>query len=277
MVPNADQDRLELLARLTRKTIAGSADVGRRVVDVGVFAAAVHEVDDLVWVSYALPKPEATEEQFDPRQVADLRALFASGGRVLRFEFFEPLHPWLAGRLERCGLKLQGAMPLMVCGPGDVRPVESAGIEVRPLGPDDPDVLISQFLGTAKLCFGEPPAATPQEVKATRQNLRTGAYRSPYATAGERMAGVGSLSSANDELVGIGTLPGMRRRGVATAVSGRLLSDHFAGGAALAWLSAGDEVAQATYRKIGFHPVGMQLNYIEGTWDGRTRAGMAPA
>jgi predicted GNAT family acetyltransferase len=168
-------------------------------------------------------------------------------------------------------------MPLMVCGPADLRPVEAAGIEVRPLTADDSDLVLSQFLVAAKLCFNEPPAATPQEVESTRQNLRANVYRSAYATVDGTMAGVGSLSAANDELVGIGTLPGFRRRGVATAVSSRLLADHFAGGATLAWLSAGDEAAHATYRKIGFHPVGMQLNYIDGGWDGRTRAGMPPA
>ena len=272
-----DPDRLRLLSQLMRKTIAGSADGGRKVVDVGSFAAAVHETDDMVWVSYALPKPEATEQEFDPAHVAELQKLFADHGRVLRFEFFEPLHPWLAGRLAACGLKLQGAMPLMLCGPNDLRPVEADGVEVRPLSADDPDLLVSQFLVAAKLCFGEPPAATPQEVEATRQNLREHVYRSAYAIVDEAIAGVGSLSVANDELVGIGTLPGFRRRGVAATVSSRLLADHFAGGATLAWLSAGDEAAHATYRKIGFHPVGMQLNYIEGTWDGRTRAGMPPA
>lgn len=275
-MPDPDPGRLDLLARLMHKTIAGSGGAGRTTADVGMFVGAVHDADDLVWLSYALPKPDATPDRFDPADVAALQKLFAGRGRVLRFEFFEPLHPWLAARLAGCGLKLQGAMPMMVCGPADLRPVAAAGVEVRPLAADDSDLLLSSFLVTAKLCFGEPPAATPQEVEATRQNLRDGVYRSAYATVDGAMAGVGSVSAANDELVGIGTLPGYRRRGVAATVSSRLVADHFAAGASLAWLSAGDGAAHATYRKIGFQPVGMQLNYIEGTWDGRTRAGMAP-
>ncbi|QOV88630.1 GNAT family N-acetyltransferase [Humisphaera borealis] len=262
-----------------RKTIDGSARSGRRVVSVGPFAAALHETDDLIWLSYALPWPGAARERFSRQDLVELRRLFREAGRVLRFEFFEPLHPWLAALLAQNDFKLQAAQPLMLCGPDDLRPdrlrlrpADGEEVEVCDLSPDDSSDLIGQFMVVSKLCFNEPPYVTPQELQTTRENLLNGTYRSAYAKVRGVVAGVGSISPANDELVGIGTLAPFRRQGVACAVSSHLLASRFQAGSPLAWLSAGDEAAKLLYQKIGFRMVGMQLNYIDDSWDGRTRA-----
>ncbi len=260
-----DSQQTELLSLLMRKTIAGSSAGGRRVVDVGPFVAAIHETDPLIWLSYALPWPGRSPEQFSRSHIVELRRLFREAGRTLRFEYFEPLHPWLGSFLSQNELQLQAAQPLMLCSPSDLRPAHAGEVEVCDLMASDSDETLSQFMIVAKLCFGEPPSVLPQEVETTRQNLRSGVYRSAYATVRGVMAGVGSISPANDELVGIGTLAPFRRRGVASTISSHLVSKHFQTGAPMAWLSAGDDAARATYQSIGFQTVGMQLNYIDGT------------
>jgi ribosomal protein S18 acetylase RimI-like enzyme len=258
-----DSQQTELLSLLMRKTIAGSAAGGRRVVDVGPFVAAIHETDPMIWLSYALPWPGRSPEQFSRAHIVELRRLFRDAGRTLRFEYFEPLHPWLGAFLAQNDLQLQGAQPLMLCPPSDLLPVRADEVEVHDLVASDSDETISQFMIVAKLCFGEPPSVSPQDIESTRQNLRSRVYRSAYAKVRGVMAGVGSLSLANDELVGIGTLAPFRRRGVASTISSRLLEEHFRAGAPMAWLSAGDDAARATYQSIGFQTVGMQLNYID--------------
>jgi len=268
-----DSDHIELLSLLMKKTIAGSATGGRRTVDVGRFTAALHETDDLIWLSYALPWPDTPPESFARQQITELRRLFREAGRMLRFEFFEPLHPRLGAFLADNGLKPHGAQPLMLCDRADHRSIAAPDVQVKDLSPDDSDETISQFLIIAKLCFGDAPSVLPQEVETTRQNLRSWAMRSAYATVRGVMAGVGSLSPATDELVGIGTLAPFRRQGVASSISSHLLAEHFGAGAPMAWLSAGDEVSRSVYQGLGFRIAGMQLNYIEADWDGRLRPG----
>jgi ribosomal protein S18 acetylase RimI-like enzyme len=67
------------------------------------------------------------------------------------------------------------------------------------------------------------------------------------------------------ELVGVATLPALRRRGVAATLCSFLIEDHFEEGGDVVWLSAGDAVAQATYERIGFRLVDSRLNYIDTT------------
>jgi ribosomal protein S18 acetylase RimI-like enzyme len=81
---------------------------------------------------------------------------------------------------------------------------------------------------------------------------------------GDRPAGVAALSPTESvgELVGVATLPEFRRRGVASALSSKLVADHFHNGGDIAWLSAEDAAAQAMYRTIGFIDAGIYANYI---------------
>lgn len=272
VMQQVDSDHIELLKHLMARTIDGSATADRRIVDAGPFVGVIHETDDLVWLSYALPWPNAKPEQFSRSHLVTLQKAFREANRVLRFEFFEPVQPWLAGFLATNGLKLQGAQPLMLCGPDNFRPHQTRDVQVRDLTEEASDETLAQFSIVAKLCFGEPPSVEQDEIYRARENLRRQTYRSAYATVRGVMAGIGSISPANDELVGIGTLAPFRRQGVAASISSHLIERQFDAGSPMAWLSAADEAAKAVYQKIGFQMVGMQLNYIEADWDGRTHA-----
>ena len=265
-VTPADPALLSLLRTLEAKT-AVACEAGRDTTPVGPFLATVHRTSDLIWASCAVPLSDRRDEPVTGETIHRLREVFAARGRLLRFEFFESLWPNLGGELEAFGLKRQGAMPLMICAQPELRPLHAPGVTVHPLDPRDDEHTLRRFLATAKAAFGETEGmnadVSADEVRELRDNLRCGRYRCAWAELDGRMAGVGSMTVANDELVGIGTLPAFRRRGVATAVSCDLLRDHFRHRAPLAWLSAGNDAAFAAYARIGFRAAGVQLNY----WD----------
>jgi ribosomal protein S18 acetylase RimI-like enzyme len=266
----SDAGVLSLLRTLEAKT-AVACEAGRDTTAVGPFLATVHRTNDLMWLSYALPISERRDEPVTAETIRRLREVFAERGRVLRFEFFEPLWPNLAADLERHGLMQHAAMPIMICSKSELRPARAAGVVVHALSPDDADDTLRRFHATSKAAFEELGGAnadvTAAEVHKLRENLRGGVYRSAWASIAGQIAGVGSIGVVNDELLGIGTLPAFRRRGVAATISSHLLLDHLRNDAQLAWLSASDDAAYATYAKIGFHPVGMQLNYRDGARD----------
>lgn len=259
-------DVRELLRTIEANT-ARAATEERETTRVGPFLAAIHPTNDMIWLSYALPLSAERREPVTAETIAALRALFAGRSRMLRFEFFEPLWPDLGRELEALGLELQGKMPLMLCGPEDLRPFAAEGVVIRPLTEADDDATIEAFHRAALASFGQAQEIGPAAIAEQRESLRKGVICSAYATVDGQIAGVGSVSVGNDELVGVGTLAQFRRRGIAAAVSSRLVADHLARGAPLAWLSAGDEAAHAVYAKIGFRDAGAQMNY----WD---RAGL---
>jgi GNAT superfamily N-acetyltransferase len=58
------------------------------------------------------------------------------------------------------------------------------------------------------------------------------------------------------EIVGVGTLPSMRRRGLAAAVTSTLAEHAFANGVDLILLSAESKAVAAVYERVGFHRLG---------------------
>lgn len=253
---------LELLAHIQART-ADALRALRRTVPVGPFLAGLHPNSDLVWVNYALPLRPLAPGEVTPELLGQLREEFRRHGRRLRFEFFEALHPGLAADLERGGLQLQLRIPLMLCAPGAVRERPAVGVELVRLRGDEPDELLREFLHVARQSFGQPGEPEPHEVPELRDHLGLGRMRGALARVAGRVAGVATLVTSNDELAGVGTLPEFRRRGIASHLSAVLVAEHFARGARLAWLSAGDAAAHAVYTQVGFRDGGAQLNYID--------------
>ncbi|WP_329087600.1 GNAT family N-acetyltransferase [Streptosporangium sp. NBC_01469] len=61
------------------------------------------------------------------------------------------------------------------------------------------------------------------------------------------------------EIVGVGTLPAARRRGLALAVTAVLIADARSRGVKTVFLSAGDEDVARIYARLGFRRVGTAL------------------
>jgi GNAT superfamily N-acetyltransferase len=259
-----DDDDLSLLRRIEANTVRASAD-GRACETVGPFFAAAHPTNDMIWLSYAVPLSAHRGRADVAAAVPPLRAWFKRHNRRLRFEILEPLWPELAGQLLACGVELQGRMPLMLCAPDDLRPVDApTGVSITPLEASVDDDVLRESMAVARRAFGEGRCdPSPQEVAEHRDAQAKGRYRTAAAWLDGTIVAVGTMSVGNDELVGIATAPEFRRRGIAAAVSHHLLADHFRRGGHLAWLSAGDDPARRVYARIGFRLVGDQVNLMD--------------
>jgi len=79
-----------------------------------------------------------------------------------------------------------------------------------------------------------------------------GAFTADGMVASGQHQPVGSAT----EIVGVGTLPTMRRRGLAAAVTSVLVEHAFDDGINLVLLSAESDAVAAVYERVGFRRVG---------------------
>jgi ribosomal protein S18 acetylase RimI-like enzyme len=255
----------DLLGRIARGVLA-NASVGRERIAIGPFVALVDRVSPSPWASLAVPDPAARDAEWAGPLPA-LAAHFAARGRDLRFEFLEDLFPGLAAALEAGGWGLQSRDPLLACAPADlVPPPPVPGLALEPVHAGSDDGLLELFLAVQHEAFEpgrarEPSAALREQLRA---RLAAGAIRCLLARLDGVPAGAGCSLPAGDvaEIAGIGTLPALRGRGVASAITARLVGGLFATGTETAWLTAGSGAAARVYERIGFRPLGaFQRNY----------------
>jgi predicted GNAT family acetyltransferase len=87
-----------------------------------------------------------------------------------------------------------------------------------------------------------------------RERLRAGRTVSAVAFADGQPVAFGSHQPVGDvsEIVGVGTLPAYRRRGVAAALTSLLVQDAQQRGVQTVFLSAGDAAVARVYERVGF-------------------------
>ncbi|GAA0346439.1 GNAT family N-acetyltransferase [Streptomyces blastmyceticus] len=160
----------------------------------------------------------------------------------------------------------------MALGPGTPTPIVDelpAGASVRILGPDDP--VLPSALAAARLAFTEPgtgvgSAGVAELAEAVHAQAGDGTVDLVVARMG---AGLTSVAAAVDdgvalcagqhqpvgivsEVVGVGTLPAARRRGLGLAVTAALVADARSRGMETVFLSAGDDDVARIYARLGF-------------------------
>ena len=198
------------------------------------------------------------------------------------FEWVVELAPSLAASARETGLHVT-EVPLMVLERpfGDIRDVGGrrgdrgvaeyappGDAELRRLEPDDPALAASRAV--TDLAFGAFPEAGPAErdasvagwpetrLAAVRERMAAGITVTVVAEDEDGVLALGSHQPVGDvtELVGIGTLPAARRRGLGTAVAAALVADARRGGAEIVFLSAGSERIARLYGRLGFRRLG---------------------
>jgi ribosomal protein S18 acetylase RimI-like enzyme len=217
--------------------------------------------EDVPWPYYARPAGGAITVD----DVRSMRRRQWELGAPETFEWIAELAPTLAPAAREAGLAVL-EVPLMVLE--DELAPRPIAARVRRLEPDDDALAASRAV--ADLAFGDAPGAGPAERDATVERwpeLRLAAVRRRMAAgitvtvvaedAGGVLA-VGSHQPVGDvtEVVGIGTLPAARRRGLGAAVTAALVADAREGGADLVFLSAGSERIARLYGRLGFRRVG---------------------
>jgi ribosomal protein S18 acetylase RimI-like enzyme len=241
---------------------------GRDVIAVGSFQALIDPSCDMTWLNYAVPVAPLGAKAEVAEVLLELREVFTERDRTLRFEFTESLWPTLPEALEEAGLRLEVRHPMLLCSPADFQPYQASAVQVRLLCAEDQTKILSTYLWVRNQGFDQEFAAEPpteKEITELREQIENGSIRCALANLNGTPAGVGVTMPMLGicELVGVATLPALRRRGVAATLCTFLLKDHFEGGGDLVWLSAGDAIAQATYERIGFRMVDSRLNYID--------------
>jgi GNAT superfamily N-acetyltransferase len=219
------------------------------------------------WAYYARPALGATV--FRAADVRRVRQQQRALGVPETFEWVQEVSPAAAAAVAATGLSV-ALHPLLVLTPeARRRPPAPSGVTVRPVTPDE-DLRLVQSV--AHVAFGAPGTASgdagvaalraaaagePAADTFARERLRRGVTWTAAYVNGVPVC-VGSHQPIGDatEIVGVGTLPAFRRRGLAAVVVDCLVEDALQRGARTVFLSAGDGDIARVYERLGFRRTG---------------------
>lgn len=223
----------------------------RAVTQAGGFIVMLSPDDPMIWINYAVPTAPPTSDDVDA-----MVTVFEAANRTPRLEFFADLWPAVPGLLEEKGFTCEKRMPIMILPRDEVRGDLSHRLTTKAAVADDVPVL-RQVLGEA---FGEMDSS-PED--GTRTAIESDRYLAAisYLDGEPAAAGFAVGTGKIREIAGIGTRPDFRRKGAAGAVISELLARFFEAGGELAWLTPGDDGAQALYERLGFRTVAWQVCY----------------
>jgi N-acetylglutamate synthase-like GNAT family acetyltransferase len=169
-------------------------------------------------------------------------------------------------------------MALDITAPASRAPGPLPGVAVRTVGPRDP--VLPGAIAVPHLAFAEPgtrvgtagPAELDEMVRrcvadgsVARLTARMRAGLTRVAAAVDEETGAALCAGQHQpvggvsEIVGVGTLPSARRRGLALRVTAALVADAASCGVRTVFLSAGDDDVARVYARLGFRRVGTAL------------------
>ena len=229
-----------------------------RVEEVGPFSLFVGTG---AWPYYARPRV-GEQHEFT---LADIEAARERQRELNQPEAFEWVHeatPSLLGVMDAEVLEA----PLMVLDQGAWRPPEISAT-LRVLGPDD-DLATVRALQDVAFTHGgtaagpegiaERDATERRDSDFLRDRIQSGVSVMVVAElAGEPVAaGMHQPVGKVTEIVGVATLPAVRRQGLGGAVTGALVEHALANGVETVFLSAGSEDIARVYERLGFRRIG---------------------
>jgi ribosomal protein S18 acetylase RimI-like enzyme len=187
-----------------------------------------------------------------------LVAAFERRRRKPRLEYIAAVAPVVEPALVAHGFAVEERYPVMLCALGAERNVPTApGFEIG-IAQSDADLLAAATAQAA--AYGnEAPRLEPLQ----RMVEQGGVLVFARHAASSAMAAAGMAtphSEAISEVAGIGVRADFRRRGLAGALTARIVREAFESGATLAWLTLGHSEAQRIYARAGFAVVSEQLH-----------------
>ncbi|WP_329622855.1 GNAT family N-acetyltransferase [Streptomyces sp. NBC_01255] len=174
------------------------------------------------------------------------------------FEWVAETTPGLRAAVEASGLTVH-EHPLMVLEGDGLAVPGPEGVTVRMVDAGDTDALATA-VAAPYAAFGMAPQ--PGTAERIAERIDAGLTRLAAAldsvgvalSAGQHQP-VGPVS----EVVGVGTVPAARRRGLGLAVTAALVADARARGAELVFLTASDADVARLYGRLGFRTVATAL------------------
>ncbi|MFN6486873.1 MULTISPECIES: GNAT family N-acetyltransferase [unclassified Nostoc] len=225
---------------------------------IGPFLASFNRHSVNPFLNYAIPNDAATPSLPD---IKALIAAYKSRGRKPRLEYVASLAPAVEEALLAAAFTVEGRLPLMICTPGSE--------QLLPIPPDIElivPVSDAEMLATVTVqneAYGE-SAPSPEDVKRLGNSLAAGgiAVLARVAATGEP-AGAGVCSvpvNQTTEIAGIGVRVAFRRRGIAGALTTRLVREAFDSGVTVAFLMAAHQEEARIYTRAGFSTIGEILH-----------------
>jgi ribosomal protein S18 acetylase RimI-like enzyme len=238
--------------------LRGAASRAREVEKIGPFLATFSPHDDNPYVNYAIPDDGAQPSSGD---VAALVDAYRRHKRIPRLEYLPGLAPKVEAALLAGGFVVEGRTPLMVYEPGSEQEVPvPAGIEL--IAPTTDDDLWGMLAAQNEAYGGSAPTA--EQVESQRAFLTAGglAILARDAATGEPAGGGACTVPANGttELAGVGVGEKFRRRGIAAAMTARLVRAALDAGVTTVFLMAAGEEEARIYARVGFSQVGEVLH-----------------
>ncbi len=222
------------------------------------------------WPYYARPTaPDVEVGPDDVRAVLD-RQVALDLPRQL--EWVHDLTPSLTAAASDAGLAVQ-LCPLMVLDPPRLSRPRLTGISLEVVDADLADLAVVEAVASVGFGAGigtrvgpagpaERDAAAaeydPARLDRLRASLGAGLQARVVARSADGPVGVGGYqqSAGVAELVGIATLPSVRRRGVGAAVAAELAGLALERGLGTVFLSAQDDDVARVYERVGFRRIG---------------------
>lgn len=233
---------------------------GAELVEVGGFRVHLWHRADPFYRNVAVPVARPGDW---PTAIRQMEGVFAAASRRARLEFIEERWHDLVPALGDAGFVRRQRMPVMIldrAGGGD------PAREVELLGPESPTDAVAAALEALNGAFGQAMAEATLAAETAQlvAELEAGHCRiAVVRRAGRPVAGACLIGAGREaaELAGVWTAAGHRRQGLGTAVCRALLEGFLAGGGRFAWLGAHDDAAHDLYARLGFRPVGHQLDF----------------
>lgn len=236
-----------------------------RVEEIGPFSLFVGTGQ---WPYYARPRLGG-DGPFTAADVDAVRARQRELGAPEAFEWVHETTPVLLDVVRASGMEVLEA-PLMVLDRSVWRaPEPPPGMTLRALDADDDTLAAARAVqnvafGAAGTAAGpeglrEREAATDADgLDFTRERIRRGLSVMVVAEAeyGPVATGMHQPVDSVTEVVGVATLPALRRQGLGGAVTGALVEDALARGVETVFLSAGSDDIARVYARLGFRRVG---------------------
>jgi ribosomal protein S18 acetylase RimI-like enzyme len=237
-----------------------AASRARETEKIGPFLATFSPRDDNPYVNYAIPDDGANPSSGD---VAALVAAYRRRDRIPRLEYIPGLAPAVEAALLSGGFVVEGRTPLMVYEPDSEQEVlVPPGIEL--VVPTSDDDLLAMLVAQNEAYGDTAPTPTLEQVESRRAFLEAGGIGilARDALTGEP-AGAGGCDvpfKRTTELVAVGVREKFRRRGIAAAMTARLVRAALDAGVTTIFLMAAHEAEARIYARVGFSRVGEVLH-----------------